>query len=77
MTLMTRKPFDLIITAHKHHLSAEETNGCLVVGNPCLIGVDDYSYGLRATSYPAQTLVIVGEDSPVECVYYIRLDNLK
>ena len=73
-TMMNRKPFDLIITGHKHHLSAEETNGCIVIGNPSLIGVDDYAQSLRATSYPAQTLVIVGEDSPVECVYYIRLD---
>ena len=73
-TLMNRKPFDLIITGHKHHLSTEETNGCIVVGNPSLIGVDDYSQSLRATSYPAQTLIIVGNESPVECMYYMRLD---
>lgn len=74
MTLMTRKPFDLVVTAHKHHLSADETNGCIVIANPSMMGVDDYAKDLRATSYPAQTLIIVGDKSPVECMYYIRLD---
>lgn len=73
LTLMTRKPFDLIITAHKHHLGAEETNNCLVITNPSLIGVDEHSKDLRLTSTPAQTLIIVGEDSPIECMYYISL----
>lgn len=74
MTLMTRQPFDLIITAHKHHFNADETNGCMVIANPSLMGVDDYAKDLRVTSYPAQTLIIVGDKSPVECMYYIRLD---
>lgn len=65
---------DCIITAHKHHLSADEQNRCIVISNPSLIGVDDYSKNLRLTSRPAQTLIIVGDNSPVECLYYINLE---
>lgn len=73
-TLMTRKPFDVIITAHKHHLGIEEINDCFVVMNPSLMGVDDYAKDLRVSSRPAQTLIMVGERTPVECVYYINLE---
>ena len=65
---------DCIITAHKHHLSADEQNRCIVISNPSLIGVDDYSKNLRLTSRPAQTLIIVGDSAPVECLYYINLE---
>jgi len=71
--LMMRKPFDVIITAHKHHLGIEELNDCLVVMNPSLMGVDDYAKDLRVSSKPAQTLIMVGEKTPVDCVYYIDL----
>lgn len=65
---------DCIITAHKHHLSADEQNRCIVISNPSLIGVDDYSKNLRLTSRPAQTLIIVGDDAPIECMYYLNLE---
>ena len=65
---------DCIITAHKHHLSADEQNRCIVISNPSIIGVDDYSKNLRLTSRPAQTLIIVGDNSPVECLYYLNLE---
>ena len=75
LTLMTDRKFHCIITAHKHHLSADEQNGCIVVANPSLIGVDDYSKNLRLTSSPAQTLIMVGEFTPVECIYYLNLSE--
>ena len=74
LTLMMDRKFHCIITAHKHHFSADEQNGCLVISNPSLIGVDEYSKNLRLTSSPAQTLIIVGEYTPVECIYYLNLE---
>lgn len=73
--LMMRKPFDVIITAHKHHLGIEELNDCFVVMNPSLMGVDDFAKDLRVSSRPAQSLIMVGEKTPIECVYYIDLSN--
>lgn len=75
VSLMVGESIDLVVTAHKHHLSADETNKCVVISNPSLIGVDDYSKDLRLTSRPAQTLVIMGTSAPVECIYYINLDE--
>ena len=75
LTLMTDRKFHCIITAHKHHFSADEQNGCIVVSNPSLIGVDEYSKNLRLTSSPAQTLIMVGEFTPVECIYYLNLSE--
>jgi predicted phosphodiesterase len=75
LTLMTDRKFHCIITAHKHHFSADEQNGCIVIANPSLIGVDEYSKNLRLTSSPAQTLIMVGEHTPVECIYYLNLSE--
>lgn len=71
LTLLTRRHYDIAFTAHKHHFSADERNDCIVIANPSLMGTDDYSKDLRFTSRPAQTMVIVGEQTPIESIYYI------
>jgi len=71
LTLMCRRSFDLILTSHLHHFSADEQNECMIISNPSLMGTDGYAKNLRLCSRPAQNLIIVTEDNPVEAVYRI------
>lgn len=74
MTLMTRKAYDLALTAHLHHFSADETNETVIVSNGSLMGVDDYAQQLRLTSKPSQNLIICSEKSVVDSIHRITLD---
>ena len=74
MTLMTRKAYDLALTAHLHHFSADETNETVIVSNGSLMGVDDYAQQLRLTSKPSQNLIICSENSVVDSIHRITLD---
>lgn len=73
LSMMTHEHYDLILTAHLHHFSADEKNETLVVSNGSLMGVDTYAKNLRLTSKPSQNLIIVTEDCVAECVYRIVL----
>jgi hypothetical protein len=74
MSLMTKRFYDCVFTAHKHHMSSDETHKCYIYANPCLSGVDAHSKDLRVTSRPAQNLFIVSEDDCIEYVRTIKLD---
>ena len=75
LTLMTQEHWDLILTAHRHHFSSDETNECLVVSNGSLMGTDDYAVNLRLSSKPSQNLIIVSDDNPAEAIYRIVLSD--
>lgn len=74
LSMMTKQHYDLVLTAHLHHFSADERNETLVVSNGSLMGTDDYAEKLRLTSKPSQNLIIVSEKSPIETLYRIILD---
>ena len=71
LTMLTKKFYDLCLTAHRHHFYASEDDMTVHISNGSLIGVDNYSQDLRMTSRPSQTLVIVSKENPVECIYPI------
>lgn len=71
LTMMTREPSDLILTAHFHHFSCDEKNETLVVSNSCLMGTDTYAKNLRLSSRPSQNLIICSKDNPMEILYRI------
>lgn len=68
LTLMTQKNYDVIMTAHLHHFSANEDNGCIILSNPCLMGTDDFAERLRKHSSPAQILFTVSKTCPVDII---------
>ena len=74
LSMMTQQHYDLVLTAHLHHFSAEEKNETVLISNSSLMGTDDYAQQLRLTSKPSQNLIIVSTENPVECVYKINLD---
>ena len=69
LTTFTQQHYDLIVSAHMHHFSADESNGTIVICNGSLMATDDYAFKLRLNSDPSQTLIILSEDTPVECIY--------
>ena len=75
LTLMTQEHWDLILTAHRHHFSADETNECLVVSNGSLMGTDSYAANLRLSSKPTQNLIIVSESNVAQSIYRIIVEE--
>lgn len=74
LSLMFKVFPEVIFLSHFHHLQADEVHSCEVVVNSSLIGVDDYSFGKRKTSKPAQMFMIFNKEEVRECSYSIRLD---
>lgn len=73
MTLYQRKPIDLIISAHMHHVSMDEDNNTEFICNGSLIGEDDYAHKLRKACIPSQMLLIATKDNATEVMYKIKL----
>ena len=65
---------DLILMAHRHHMSMDESCNTLLVCNGSLMGTDSFASGLRLTSKPSQNLIICAKDNPMECGYRIILE---
>ena len=57
----THEQFDLILTAHLHHISADESTRTRLIANGSLMGTDYYSASLRKDSMPSQNLIIVND----------------
>ena len=74
MTLLTRKSYDLVCTAHLHHFSADEHTGTRLVSNGSLMGTDSYAKNLRLYSKPSQTLIISTPDNVCDIIHIIDLD---
>ena len=74
LSLMTQNHYDMVLTAHMHHFSADESNQTLLISNGSMMGTDDYSERLRLSSYPSQNLIIVSEDNVMEILYRIVLN---
>ena len=74
LTCMTHEHYDLVLTAHLHHFSADEQNETLVVSNGSLMGTDSYAANLRLSSKASQNLIIVTDNSVAEAIYRIVLN---
>lgn len=73
LSLMTHEHYDMLCTAHLHHLMLEEQHQSMVVSNGCLMGVDRYAEKLRLTSDPSQTFIVASPENICECIYRIVL----
>ena len=59
----TQSHFDLILSAHAHHFSADEDNGTMRLCNGSLVGSDDYSSRLRLNSQPSQLFIVSSKNN--------------
>lgn len=69
INLLTKEHFDMILTAHLHHFSADEKDDTLIISNGSLMGTDTYSKNLRLYSRPSQNLIIA---TPNNCFYSLE-----
>lgn len=74
LTLLTKVNFDMILTAHLHHFSADEKNETLVVSNGSLMGTDKYAMDLRLSSKPSQNILLVSENSVLDDIHRVVLN---
>lgn len=73
ISLMTKANYDLILSAHLHHFSCDESYDTVVVSNGSLMGVDDYAENLRLLNKPSQNLIVLSEINVVESIHRIPL----
>lgn len=73
MSLVTHQYYNLALTAHLHHFSADEQNETVIVSNGSLMGVDDYAQSLRLTSRPSQNLIICSPNAVVDSLHRLVL----
>ena len=73
LSLMTKKNYDVVFTAHRHHFSANEINETILLSNGSLMGTDDYAKNVRLTAKPSQMLIIHSQENPVEDIKRIVL----
>lgn len=74
LTLYTKEFYDLILTAHMHHFSAEEQNETMRISNGSLMGTDSFAQKLRLNAKPSQTLIVCTKENPVYAVHKIDLE---
>lgn len=71
LTLFTKVKFDMILTAHLHHFSADERNETLVISNGSLMGTDKYAEDLRLSAIPSQNIILVNEHRVMEDLHRV------
>jgi hypothetical protein len=74
LSLMTKRFYDVVFTAHFHHSQSDEIHSTYVIANGALSGTDNHSKNLRKSSNPSQTMVIVSEEDPLESVCILKLN---
>ncbi len=74
LSLMTQEHYDLVLTSHRHHFSADEVNQTLLLSNGSVMGTDDFAEKLRLSANPSQNLIIVTEDNVMDTFYRIVLN---
>lgn len=75
ISLFTQQHYDIILTAHRHHLCIDEDNNTRVCSNGSLMGTDTYSANLRKNARPTQNLIIVNDETCTEAILPIPVDD--
>ena len=71
LSMMTEQHYDMLLTAHLHHMTLEEKNRTVAIGNGTLMGTDSYAQKLRLSSTPSQNLIIISEENVTDGIYRI------
>lgn len=73
LTGFSQTHWDLMLSAHMHHFSADEQNKTVLLCNGSLIGTDDYASSLRCNSKPSQLFIVSTAENVDEIIYKITL----
>lgn len=64
---------DVILLGHRHNSSMLTSGRTRVVQSGCICGTDDYAYNRRLFAPPEQSVIVVSDRRPVECLYNVTL----
>ena len=73
MMTRTKQNFDLIVAAHYHHFSADESAETAILYNGSMMGTDEYAEKLRVAAKPSQNFIVMTEDNPTKAICKINL----
>ena len=73
LSTFTKEHYDLVVSAHLHHFSADESNETLLISGGSLMGTDEFATSLRLSSQPSQNLIIVSDNNVCDTLYRIVL----
>lgn len=73
LSTFTKEHYDLVISAHLHHFSADESNETMLISGGSLMGTDDFATSLRLSSKPSQNIIIVTDDNVCDSLYRVVL----
>ena len=73
LSAFTKEHYDLVISAHLHHFSADESNETLLISGGSLMGTDEFATSLRLSSKPSQNVIIVTDDNVCDSLYRVVL----
>lgn len=73
LSLMTKEHYELVLTSHRHHFSADEVNETLLLSNGSVMGTDDFAEKLRLNAQPSQNMIIVSKNNVMDVLYRIVL----
>lgn len=63
---------DAILMGHMHHSGLFTEGKTRVIQSGCISGTDDYAYNKRLFAPPEQSVIVVTDRKPVECLYNIE-----
>lgn len=64
---------DVILTGHRHNSAMLTSGRTRVIQSGCLCGTDDYAMNKRLFAPPEQTVLVVSQRRPVECLYNVQM----
>ena len=73
LTLYAQHHWDMILSAHMHHFSANESNNTLFLCNGSLVGTDEYASSLRCNSKPSQLFIVSTPENVADSIHKIDL----
>lgn len=73
LTTFTKEHYDLVLSAHRHHFYADESNETELYSNGSLMGTDDYANSLRLNNKPSQIFIVSDKDNITRNIYKIKV----
>lgn len=64
---------DVILLGHRHNSAMMTEGRTRIVQTGCICGTDDYAYNKRLFAPPEQSVIVVSDRRPIECLYNVSM----
>jgi predicted phosphodiesterase len=66
---------DVVLVGHRHNSGLMTEGRTRVVQSGCICGTDDYAYNKRLFAPPEQSVLVVSDRAPIECIYNVTFSS--